>query len=89
MRVPQNAAADDCFARPGIAELTIELATLRSSRSGLRRVAAQFPVRPEARVADHGAGRSLSSSGGHAADERVGDRAAVRDERAPAPEFVA
>jgi hypothetical protein len=25
-------AADDCFAQPGVAELTIELATLRSSR---------------------------------------------------------
>jgi hypothetical protein len=28
-------------------------------------------------VADHGAGRSLSSSGDHAADERVGDIAIV------------
>jgi hypothetical protein len=38
-------------------------------------------IRPEARVADLVARRSLSSSDGHAADERVGDDEGVRRAR--------
>jgi hypothetical protein len=34
MQAPAGTAAHDCFARPGVAELTIELATKRSLAAG-------------------------------------------------------
>jgi hypothetical protein len=40
-----STAPDDCFARPGAAERTIELATLRSRRPGVGRTVARFRFR--------------------------------------------
>jgi hypothetical protein len=58
---------------------------VRHSRSlglGEKHASASRPAglsyHPEARVAEHGGGRSLSSSGGRAADERVGDISVMR-----------